>query len=383
MGFIMKKVCHLTSVHRILDQRIFSKELKSLQQHNYDVTLIAPSEKDVQIVDNIKVVGFRKPENRLSRVLSWWTILNKAIKVDAEIYHFHDPDLIFVGLFIKWFGDKHVIYDVHEPYPETMLSRTWVPKTLKKPAFHLTKLVENFIAQNIKNIVVCDDYVEQRFKKIGCNVSLVRNFIRKSDFSKITKSTNKDFLKTVTHIGTLTPPRGSRLIPDIVYHVSKVFPDVKFEIVDFFRENEDELEMKKMLREKEVENNVIFMPVVESERIQDYISRGIIGLSIYEEAEQYMTSIPTKLFEYIASGVALVATDLPPYREFAEEGTFGVLVKGSDPYAYAKAIIDLLRNPDYAIELGKKGMNLVLSKYCWENEEKKLLDLYSTLLNRT
>ncbi len=375
----MKKVCHFTSLHRVLDQRIFSKELKSLQQHNYDVVLIAPSDKDVQIIDNIKVLGFKKTKNRLSRLLSSWTILKKALKVDADVYHFHDPDLIVVGLLIKMFKNKNVIYDVHEPYPEAMLSREWIPNMLKRPAYYLTKFIENFVAKRIKNIIVCDDFVEKRFKDIGCNVTMVRNFIRKRDFIRNTKRTNKRFLRTITHVGTLTPPRGSRIIPDIVYNVSKVFPDVRFEIVDFFREKHDKIEMKKLIKEKQIEKNVVFMPIIESERLYEYISRGIIGLSIYEAAKQYLTSIPTKLFEYIASEVVLVASDLPPYRKFFEECTYGILVKGTDPKLYSKAIIDLLEKPDYAIELGKKCKNHFLNKYCWENEEKKLLDLYSNL----
>ena len=61
------KVCILTSVHPPFDVRIFHKEAKSLVKAGYDVTLIAPHDKE-EIVDSVKIVNLQKPRNRIERM---------------------------------------------------------------------------------------------------------------------------------------------------------------------------------------------------------------------------------------------------------------------------------------------------------------------------
>ncbi len=128
LGYRMKnKVCILTSVHPPFDVRIFHKEAKSLVKAGYDVTLIAQHDKE-EIVDGVKIINLQKPRNRIERMTKTVSELyQKALRVDADIYHFHDPELIPVGKALKKRG-KAIIYDVHEDYYESI--------KLKKVIFH-------------------------------------------------------------------------------------------------------------------------------------------------------------------------------------------------------------------------------------------------------
>ena len=107
------KVCILTSVHPPFDVRIFHKEAKSLVKAGYDVTLIAQHDKE-EIVDGVKIVNLHKPRNRIERMTKTvWSAYRKAVQVDADIYHFHDPELMPIALRLRKRG-KRVIYDIHE-----------------------------------------------------------------------------------------------------------------------------------------------------------------------------------------------------------------------------------------------------------------------------
>jgi len=111
------KVCHISIVHSVFDTRIFYKECKTLAKAGYIVYLIATHDRD-EIIDGVHIIPLSEKKERFYRFfIKDWLALSKAIKVNADIYHFHDPELIFVGLILKILGKK-VIYDVHEDYPE-------------------------------------------------------------------------------------------------------------------------------------------------------------------------------------------------------------------------------------------------------------------------
>ena len=102
-------VCMLTSVHSAFDTRIFYRQARTLAKAGYSVTIIAQHDKD-ELVDGIGIVALPKPKNRLWRMLGTWRVFKLALKQKSEIYHFHDSELIPVGLLLKLFADGKVIY---------------------------------------------------------------------------------------------------------------------------------------------------------------------------------------------------------------------------------------------------------------------------------
>ena len=123
------KICHVTSAHLPFDVRIFEKECTSLaKDSNYDVYLVAPSAHDYT-KNNVHIVGvpFERKYGRYYRMFIFSRkIFKKALELDADIYHFHDPELMPVGLKLMKAGKK-VIYDVHEDIRKKMTSKPYIP----------------------------------------------------------------------------------------------------------------------------------------------------------------------------------------------------------------------------------------------------------------
>ena len=87
----MTKVGVLTSSHKAFDTRIFHKQCKSLVQNGYDVTLIVPHSSD-DCIDGVKIKALTPTSARLARMTSIvWQLYIQALRLDADIYHFHDP----------------------------------------------------------------------------------------------------------------------------------------------------------------------------------------------------------------------------------------------------------------------------------------------------
>ena len=138
------KVCILTSVHTPFDTRIFHKQAKSLLKAGYDVTLIAQHDKD-EVVDEVKILALSKPRNRLWRMLGTWRIFKLAYRQKADVYHFHDPELLPMGLFLKLLKKGKVIYDVHEDYPKAILTKSWLPSMVRRPVSSVFTFLEKSV----------------------------------------------------------------------------------------------------------------------------------------------------------------------------------------------------------------------------------------------
>src|SRR5690554_5812130 len=101
--YMNKKICHITSVHRRYDVRIFSKECRSLAKAGMDVYLLVNDGKENEEIDGVKFVSINfNAKNRYERMVKLPKLLEKkALKIDAEIYHLHDPELLPLAYKLK------------------------------------------------------------------------------------------------------------------------------------------------------------------------------------------------------------------------------------------------------------------------------------------
>ena len=128
----MVKVCHLTSAHKAMDIRIFQKECRSIAAGGMTAYLVVTGSES-QVKDGVHIVNAGPvPASRFRRMLiSTWRVYRAGLKIDADIYHFHDPELLPYGYLLKRKGKK-VIYDVHEDVAADIMDKEWIYRWLRK-----------------------------------------------------------------------------------------------------------------------------------------------------------------------------------------------------------------------------------------------------------
>ena len=366
------KVCILTTVHPPFDTRIFHKEARTLATAGYDVALIA-QHKENGVVDGVKVVALPKPKNRVTRIFGLaWTAFRLALGQRADVYHFHDPELIPLGLALKTLTSARVVYDIHEDYPRQILSKPWIPSAFRKPIAWGMGLLERLAARFFDGLVAATPGIARRFP--SSKTVVVNNFPRVEELTINQEGTipYPERPNWVVYVGGITTIRAAR---EMVKAVDSMQMPAKLILAGSFKSQA----LQNALSSLPGWANVRFLGWLSHPEVAAVLAKAKVGLVLYHPLPNHIEAQPNKIFEYMAAGIPFIASDFPLWRELGDGA--GLFVDPLDPLAIAQAIDWLLTHPEKAEAMGRRGRELVLEKYNWEAEAQKLIMLYERLLS--
>jgi len=364
------RVCHLSSVHHYLDTRIFIKECSSLASHRYDTHFVVP-ESEQKTINGVYIHNVPKSDGgRLSRMTKTvWRVYKKARALDASLYHFHDPELIPMGLLFKLQGKK-VVYDVHEDVPRQILNKYWIQKPIRRLISWTFERIENFAAKRFDAVITSTPFINERFLKLGCNAVNVSNFPILEEFLQIPVSWDTKE-NAVAYIGGITGIRGLFEMVDAVHQTGTPL----YLAGKFFTEDEHQ-----KVKQQEGWKNVIELGQVVRKEVADILGKSKAGLVVLHPIENFIDSLPIKMFEYMAAGIPVIASNFPLWKEIVEKHECGICVDPMNPAEIAEAIQWLINHPEKGQAMGTKGREAAINEYNWDTEEEKLMKVYHEIL---
>lgn len=368
----IKKICHITTVHPAKDVRIFHKECTSLALAGYEVSLLVLNDNS-ELCNKVNIVGVKHTfKGRFDRIKNSPKIaLKAALKIDADLYHFHDPELLRIALKLKRKGKK-VIYDVHEDVPRQILAKYWIPNLLRQMVSYSFEKYENRIAAQLDYIVTATPFIRERFLKINRHTIDVNNYPKLNEFDFST--TPPIDSNNICYIGGIEKIRGILELIDAVENSS-----IQLTLAGKFSDAQLENAVKQLNGWK----NVKFLGFLGREEINQLLYNSVGGMVTLHPTPNYLDALPVKMFEYMAAGIPVIASDFPLWRTIIHENECGILVNPLDPNAIRTAAESLINDKSLAKKYGANGRKAILEKYNWDIEAKKLVGIYQQILQPT
>lgn len=369
----MQYIVHLTTVHIPFDTRIFQKECRTLVQAGYRVSLIASHTRH-EVVDGVEIVPIPSYSRRIVRILlSPWAAYRIARRLQADLYHFHDPELLPVGVLLKWTTRVRVIYDVHENHAKKMQARQWLPRSLRKVVSSTVRLIEQYSVNTFDAIVAATEHIAALFSHT--KVVVVKNYplLKFTSLPPGDQQHRADNHKII-YTGGWTGHRG-------VYQI--------IQALEYVRNPKVRLALLGRCIDPHVQEHAKMLPgfskldyfgLVPYEESYEHMRSSAIGLVCSQPRHDYDLAQPNKLFEYMSAGLPVIASHFPLWREIVEGSQCGVTVDPTQPEQIARSIDHLLAHPERRKQMGENGRRAVLETYNWQVEGQKLLALYEELL---
>lgn len=364
----MARVCHMTSAHNNNDVRIFKKECISLAKAGYEVYLVGPGEsrKDNGVI----VYGIEKRPRRLARMLfTSHDVYRRALYLDADIYHLHDPELLPYGVKLAKKG-KQVIFDSHENYPEQIKNKTYLPKCtrnlLGSSYYHYETHAVSFFSAAI---TPCTFNGKSIFEGRAKRVAFVGNKALLN--SKMDISSRDNLASSICCLGSLTYDRG-------ITHLVKAAYEAGVKLILCGPISKSYL---KELQSMPEFINTDYRGVLESEKLPVVMAECFAGVAVGLNKGQYlsMDTLPTKVADYMLNGLPVLLYRSPFNERFIEESNCGIIVDTADVQSFARAINEMKQWTLRDNTISERCCLYAKKNLLWNIDEKALLDLYNEI----
>lgn len=370
----MANVVHLTTAHSAFDTRIFDKECKTLRDDGHDVTLLCHHDQS-EVVDGIRVESLGAVDSRTERWKSIGTAAVEAQRIDADLYHFHDPELLLAGIYLSQTTDAAIIYDVHEDFGHIATTREWIPRPLKPMLAHGVPAVHWFASQWFDALVTVSEWIAETLPD-HTRTEIVRNYPRTSSMPEPTGNIDREHDYVLVYVGGLAPVRGTLKMLRLLRELRNRGRDVGLWLVGGWRGGEKTA--KTFIRENELDPHVRLPGYVDYEEMFRWLRSADIGLALLDR-NHYEGGIPTKLFEYMYGGLPIIGTRVDAAEKFLNEEGYFWPVPEDDVSSQADTVERVLDAKTESAE--SQARQDVIERFSWEAESDRLRELYDSLLD--
>lgn len=368
-------------MHSAFDTRVFRNECRSLAAEGYDVILCIPHDKE-EIVDGVKIIPLRRHKGFLDRIYGAPKYASKiADKLDADLYHFHDPELLFEMAGLAKRG-KRVVWDAHENYSDTIFQfnslRAKPISFLGAKLFGIYEL--KYASKYFKGVVTITDTMAKKYLKRGINTAVVGNFSNLDQFSF------PDFEKPQTPLRFISSGMQFRVrgVVEIASAFNLLSPEAEAELCYAGKIKSEDLRDEILAEIDQYRiNDVTFTgPLEWKDLINSYLPSAHVAFVLFDTSDpNNCNGLPNRFFEAWSNGIPVITTSGTQVALLTQQENGGIVIPDNSPESIKKAMESFISNPGLARELGENGFKAVQTKYSWSVAAQNLSVLYNQILS--
>lgn len=377
-------IVHVSSAHPWTDNRVHLREAASAAAAGYRTALLAVTDDgrtdpDWSRPDEVTGVYVRRVPRRprvQRMVCSSMQVVLGALSSRAGVVHLHDPELVWAVPLLRMLGRK-VVYDAHEDLPQQVAGKEYLGRlgrTVGAAAAHGVLIT----ARGASAVVAATPAIAERFPPE--HTRIVRNVprLRIADAAAVPVSHRP---ANVVYLGALSRDRGLHVVTGLAARAVGTGLPFGWGVVTAGPVDGavDRREFDRLVAAGTIDHRGVLPPVA----ARDLLHEARVGLLPLLPTPAYAASLPTKLFEYLAAGLPVIATDVPLWRDLLAGADCATWVPPGDVDAVLRAIHRYDADPDLLEAHSASGRALVGRAYRWDDEERALLDLYRELHGAT
>lgn len=363
------KIVHIATMHRRDDARILLKECNTLVRAGLDVSFVVADGAGDELLGGVSIIDVGGRGGRFAgKIVPMYRAFRVARTMRPDIVHFHDGMFLPFAIALSVVGQV-VFYDVHEDRPREVMDMRFSWPVRRAASFAYTAL-EWVGGLCFRHIIAATPHIAGRFPRQ--KTVTVQNFPLPEELTVPEPTPHAARPAHLAYIGSITVDRG---IFEIVDAVGIVGSNALLQLAGRFSPTDLRAQAEARLGWGWTK----FLGWQSRRDIGRILSNARAGLLVLHPRESYLQSYPVKLFEYMAAGLPVIASDFPLWRQIVEDAECGLLVDPLAPAAVAQAIAWILDNPEAGEAMGRRGREAVLATYNWDSEAQKLLACYSAM----
>lgn len=358
-------------------------EAKTLVDNGYDVTMLAwdrdlespeKEELDGIHVERLRVpAGFQAgPIRNLSKILKFYAkAVRRLWKGDFDIIHCFNLDTIAPGLLVGRLKRSKTVLDLCEPN----YYANWKP--IFRPIYALINQFEKFFSRRFDRMFVHNLYQVDKFTKFGVeNLTQVGSYPNLDLIADEAKAGSDTENVVVGRLGSIYHDNGIEEIVEAFQLISKKHPKCKLLLAGRVFPNYKET-FEKLI--EPISDNLILIGEYAPSDMPELYGRIDISVNLSRRTDYFVNITPTKFFDSLARGIALVTSDIGGLREIIEEHNCGVIVDETDAENICEGVGRLIRDPELRRTVAENGLRLAREEFNWEFQARRFLEMYALL----
>lgn len=248
------------------------------------------------------------------------------------------------------------------------MSKPYLNFIIRKLLSTTYSLYERWSCAKLDGIIAATPFIKRKFERLNCNVVEIMNYPLLGEFNNLHFG-EKTKMDEVCYVGGITGIRG---VSEMIQAIGIAAGETRLNLCGTFSDPAGKNECKELVGWSRVND----LGQLNRVGVADVLARSRAGLVTLHPVANYIDALPVKMFEYMAAGVPVIASNFPLWKSIVESNNCGICVDPLDSSDIASAINYFTQNSALAIKMGLNGRRAVIEFYNWGIEERKLLDFY-------